>query len=182
MSEAETALMDMLLTVEDLPEGWSLIGAGPDEPNVGGQTFCGLDQFSRPEAVAGIVEAEFAVDPNMGPLLLQRITAYPEDVAIEAFEHGRGVLDACTEWTDEDGTTFRISRVEVEPLGDESMGITIAYDVEGFATIYGNYYLSRIGGILVIINHLGVGELPFEEIMPFATTAIERIQSADFQP
>lgn len=183
MTEAETAMLAMLLTTENLPEGWTLFNAGTAEANVGGKTFCNADQFSRPEDIRGIVEAEFAIDPNLGPLLNQRLTAYSEATAIEAFENARQIMGSCTEWTsEENGVTFHLTTVEVEPRGDESMGMFVTYDVEGVGLVTGNYYLARVGGILMVVNTITLGEAPFSGLVPIAETAVERIVASEFRP
>lgn len=182
-TDVEAALLAMLLTESDLPADWVLLHTGPvhDEPE--GETFCGAPRFYEADDHLGTVEADiFGPDPFSGPVLLQRITAYPEPVAVQGFAYSLQVTTSCSEWFDDEiGTTVQVSLVEVREFGDESFGLVVNFESDG-ELITANYYIVRVGGILMVLAMLTIGDLPFSDLEPLAEIAVSRIEASDFRP
>lgn len=180
--EAEAALLDMVVTEEELPEGWTLFQVAPSVSESGGLTFCNSESFSRPEERLAAVEAEFERDPQAGPFLLESLTAYPEETAMEAFEFSRDITSSCEEWTDEDGITYQLSVEERPDYGDESYGMRMTFEAPGAGEITADFTLVRIGGVLLALGYLGLGELDNAEFTTITETVVEKIEASDYRP
>jgi hypothetical protein len=181
-ADAEEALLAMVVTEEELPEGWALFQVGPAVSESGGLTFCNAESFSRPGERLAAVEAEFERDPIVGPFLLQSLTAYPEETAIEAFEYSREITGSCEEWTDEDGLTYQLSVEDRPGYGDDSYGLRMTFDAPGAGQIIADFTLVRFGGILLALGHLGIDELDTEEFTDITGTVVARIEASDYRP
>ena len=179
---AEAALMDMVVTEEELPEGWTLFQVAPSVSEGGGLTFCNAESFSRPEERLAAVDAEFERDPLQGPFLLQSLTAYPEATATEAFEVSRDITSSCEEWTDEDGIAYQLSVEERPDYGDESYGLRMTFEAPGAGAVTADFTLVRIGGLLLALGHLGVGELDNEEFTTITETVVDKMEAAEYRP
>ena len=181
-ADAEAALLAMVVTEEELPEGWVLYLVGPAVSESGGLTFCNAESFSRPGERLAAVDAEFERDPIVGPFLLQNLTAYSEETAIEAFEYSREITSSCEEWTDEDGLTYQLSVEDRPDYGDDSYGLRMTFEAPGAGQIIADFTLVRVGGILLALGHLGIDELDTEEFTVIAGTVVDKIEASDFRP
>lgn len=178
----EAALMDMLLTEEEVPEEFVLVSAGPVATSNGGLTFCNEESFSRPEARLGSVEAEFEVDPQLGPFVLESLTAYDEEVAAEAFDYARDITTSCEEWTDEDGVTYQLEIIEVPDYGDDSHGLRMTFEVPGAGQAAVEITLARFGGVLLAMGFISLEGTDTTQFQEITETAIEKIEAADPLP
>jgi hypothetical protein len=181
-ADAEAALLAMVVTEDELPEGWTLFQVGPSISESGGLTFCNAESFSRPGERLAAVDAEFERDPVVGPFLLQSLTAYPEETAIEAFDYSREITSSCDEWTDEDGLTYQLSVEERPGYGDESYGLRMTFEAPGTGKIVTDFTLVRIGGLLLALGHLGIDELDTEEFTVITGTVVDKIEASDYRP
>lgn len=180
-TDVDSILLDMLITEGDLPDEWVLYQARPAPNSVSDVTFCNAEPFDGQGERLGSVEAEFDQDPTNGPFLLQGLAAYPEAMAIEAFNHTRQVTSECSDWVDEDGTEYVVQVVDVPAMGDESLGIHMTFDVpEGSAMA--DFTFVRVGGLLVVMAWLTLDEVDTAQFNEITRTAIDRVEASDFRP
>lgn len=178
----EAALLDMLLTEEELPEEYLEVFSGPVGVSGDGLEFCNEPSFSSPENRLASVEAEFERNPDFGPFLLQSLTAYPDDVATEAFDYVRTITSNCADWEDEDGLTYYIEVIEMPDYGDESHGLSMTFEVVEGIEAEVRFSLARFGGVLLAMGYIVVFDGDFAEFDSIVELAVDKIEAADFQP
>lgn len=178
----EAALLDMLLTAEDVPAEFQLVSSGPVATSNGGLTFCNAESFSRPEARLGSVEVEFEADPQMGPFVLESLTAYDADTAAEAFDYARDITMSCEEWTDEDGLTYQLETVEVPEYGDDSHGLRMTFEVPGAGLASVEFTLARFDGVLLAMGFISIEGTDTSQFQEITEAAIAKIEAADPLP
>jgi hypothetical protein len=176
------ALFAMALTEEDFPEGWAQIFAAPVTDIEDGLTFCNAEPFSSPEGRRAAVELEFELSPMDGPFVLQNLTAYPEAVSIEAMEYARNEVVNCDEWTDELGTTYQLTMLELPEYGDESFGIRFAFEIPEFGEMPVAFAFVRVGGILLSIGYIDMEAIDRAFLEGIIERAVEKVEASDFQP
>jgi hypothetical protein len=178
----EAALLEMLLTEEELPEEYELFFMGPVGPSDDNLEFCNEPSFSRPDDRLASVEAEYDRDPEVGPFLLQSLTAYPEEIAAEAFDYVRTVTSNCSEWEDEDGLTYRLQVIDLPDYGDESHGLSMTFEIVDGIEAEVRFSLARFGGILMAMGYIVVFDGDFDEFDAITELAVEKIEAAEFRP
>lgn len=179
--DVDAILLEMLITEADLPDEWVLYQARSAPNSVSDVVFCDASPFGGRDGRLGSVEAEFDQDPTNGPFLLQGLSAYPEDIAIEAFEHTRQVTSECTGWVEEDGSEYVVQVVDVPAMGDESLGIRMTFDVpEGM--VMADFTFVRVGGLLVVMAWLTLEDVDTGQFNEITWIAIDRVESSEFRP
>jgi hypothetical protein len=170
------ALEGLALTLDDLPDGYVQL---PAEPSSDGDGPCGHPAFERAENKLGEVEVQFQLSDE-GPFVLQNLVAFPEADAADAFAYARSSID-CTEWTETpaDGvpTTYRVSPLEVEPVGDESFAVRIELDIEGVGTLITDSVFIRVGNILSLVGYATVDAPDPQMLEELARSAAEKMES-----
>ena len=131
---AEAASMDeLLLTVPDLPDGWSdmdVASAEEDGPNAA-SNLCGkatgnLDWTTDAEATA---KAGFSA--GQGTVLIQQVSRLGADAAQAALDEFASAAAACDQWQEE-GTTFTVQQLDGVPsLGDQMVAVRASAEVSG---------------------------------------------------
>lgn len=182
VTEDEAALFEMALTEEDLPSGWTLTSSSAVTDDEVSLTFCNAEPYQSPEGRIAAIEQEFEMSPTTGPFLLQNLTAYPEEVAIEAAEYARGIIAECDEWTDEDGVTYQLSDLELPDLGDETFGMTMTFEVPGIGEVPTDFAFVRVGGVLISLGYISIDEgddFDFEAVLE---QAVEKVEESGYQP
>lgn len=178
----QDGLIAMLLSEDDLPEGWEFYTAGPAGEAAGGITFCDVPPFDNQGNRLGAVEAEFDQHPQEGPFLLQHIAAYPEEVAQEAFNYLRETMNGCSTWTDDDGTGVSQQIVDVPALGDESLGIHMTLQTPAGEAAMAEFTFVRLEGLLLTLVWLTLDEVDTVQFNEILETAISRMEASDFHP
>lgn len=153
-TDEEAALIDLLLSARDLEGDWNQLRVEApelsDSPGI-----CDTPPF--PQANERIAEVEVEYQSADGArFVLQDITKFPEDVAIDAMAYVRETA-TCSEWTDDTGTVFEISPAEAPQLGDESHAIHVAFQVADAGTLEGDFIFVRIDGYVTIVTTLALG-------------------------
>jgi len=154
-TDEEAALLDLLLSEGDLPGDWNLLRVEApelsDSPGI-----CDAPRFPRAEERIAEVEVEYQ-SADGSRFVLQDITQFPEDVAVEAMAYIRDTA-TCTEWTDDTGTVFEVSPAEAPALGDESHALHVAFQVADAGRLEGDFVFVRIDGYVTIVTTLALGE------------------------
>lgn len=181
-TEAEAALFEMALTEEDLPEGFTQVSIMPVTEIDQGLTFCNEEPFTTEEGRLASVEAEFEVDPEIGPFLLQNLTAYPEADSIDAMEYAQNVITGCDEWTDEDGVTYELTDLELPDYGDESFGVSLTLNIPEFGPVPASFAFVRVGGTLISLGYISIEEEGIVDFESIIETAVEKVEESDYRP
>lgn len=168
----QTALLDVILAPSDLPEGWQQLQAGVPEDN-DDPGLCGAPRFPRADERVAEVEAEYQ-SPNSDAFVLQNLTQFPEDVAVEAIQYLRDSVD-CDEFTDESGTTFNLSPADAPDLSDEAFAVNVSFRVPDAGDLTGQFIYVRTGGLTSIISYLTLGELDAAQVEEIASIATEKM-------
>lgn len=178
--ELEAALFEIILTEEDLPSGWTEVNTMASDSAQTDIGICNIGPFSDLDDRLAGVESEFEQDPVQGPFLIQSLAAYPEDLAIEAFEYARDTLTDCTEWTDSAGITYTLEPQDDYPeFGDDSFVSRITFEVSGVGPVPGEFFFIRVGGLLTFMGYIVVGEVDTDAVTDIAETATEKMEDAD---
>jgi|GEM_PF-6737814 len=154
-TDEEAALIDLLLSEGDLPGRWSQLRVeAPELSTTSG--ICDTPPFPRASERVAEIEVEYQSSDG-ARFVLQDITLFPEEVAVEAIAYIRETA-TCEEWTDESGTVFEISPADAPEIGDESHAIHVAFDVADAGRLEGNFIFVRLNGYVTIVTTLALGE------------------------
>jgi hypothetical protein len=152
LSPSVEDLGSRLLTVEDLPTGWSPYTNSDDEDTGEG---CDAEPSLQPD-----VEAETTFSQgSFGPFLVESLGLYGDDrAADDAVTEFRAMTERCQSYTttEDDGstTTVTFSPLSFPKLGDDTYAVHM--DVAAMFPIAANVVLVRDGDVLMIISHAGM--------------------------
>lgn len=173
-----------LLTVEDLPTGWSVDTSEDSdsevedvtEPVECGVLFEGLDEAAEPVAKA---EGTFTAG-GFGPFLAHAVTAFEENTA-DQVERVTDVLNQCPEFssTDAEGVTteFTTAPLSFPNLGDRTLALRLQGSTDDFDIVV-DVIMIAIGanGISLVVG--GLLPMQGDELEDIATTAVEKLNDA----
>lgn len=173
-TDDEAALIDLLLSAEDLTGDWDQLRLEApeleDSPGI-----CDAPRFSR--AVERVAEVEVEYQSTDGArFVLENLTQFPEDVAVEAMAYVRETA-TCSEWTDDTGTVFQISPAEAPEIGDESYAIHVAFQVADAGKLEGEFVYFRIASYVTIVTTLTLNDYDQAFSRDTATLAASKIDS-----
>lgn len=178
--EAEARLFEVILAEEDLPEGWTQTAVGPSNDVSSDLGFCNAEPFAGLDQRLAGVEAEFEQSADLGPFLLQDLTAYPEEQAIQAIDYAREITSSCTEWTDDEGLAYTLEPQDQYPtFGDDSFVIRITIDVPTFGPVPSDFVFARVGGTLMFMGYIDSEEIDSAAVEELATLAAEKLQASE---
>jgi hypothetical protein len=176
----EQTLISILFGPEDLPEGWVLDGdAGPVEPeDDDGEELCATGGFPNEAQSLGQVAAQY-LNEDTETVMLQKVWAYPGDVASEAFSFWRE-SSSCESWDEDERTRVTISSLEDPGFADESFAVHVAFESieDDSMRIAGDYVFIRSGTLLMLIAYLGSDDADFAPLADPIEAAVERLQEA----
>lgn len=178
LSAVDAALMRVLLTDDDLPDGWEADeAAGPAEAdNTDGEELCAVEGFPDEEFATGQVSALYFHESDENLLvLLQKVWAFDDDRAASAFAYWQNASD-CGEWIEDEETTYTIESVTDPGLGGESFAVRITFDAVDEGPAQGDYTFVRSGDVLMLIAYIGTGSADFTVLADPIETANERLQ------
>lgn len=175
----EEVLLHALLTLDDMPTGWSLEKSGIEEKNEDPTyTFLCKDLQSR---ALDSANAEFSAG-ELGPVLHHNIAVYQSDDAKKAFSDLVSTYLECPGWTvtNEDGTeeAYRLSLISFSELGDESFAVRVTTEIPSLGTLTFNSVFIRQGRIITSIGHLSIGPVDSEQTEMFAALAFRKLQKS----
>ena len=162
----QAALFAGLLTINDMPTGWT--GTAPVfEPRTPGGTynsFC--TQLPARSIAAAYVKLEKSA---FGPFLTHTIVVYPDSAnARDAFNDLMTAAQNCTQFTDSSGSTNTLSPLSFPSLGEDTFAVRSSGTVEMDAI----YIL--VDNVLITINHGGLGAIDSTLTESSARTAVDR--------
>jgi hypothetical protein len=187
----EAELRSALLTVGDLPTGYSLdaeAGADGSDPADGGNEECDrvFDHMRGSGSAlraggASTAEIEFTRG-EYGPFISQSLVSGADRAAVfAAFEAFRRVPDQCREFTEEDDDgsfTVRLSAESFPTVGEDSFAIKLDASGagEGITVTLGGYLvLIRVATTMSMIAHVGVPGVDAAETEKVVRAAAARL-------
>lgn len=162
-------LLDSLLTINDMPTGWTGKAAEFEFRTPGGTyTFTCAE---LPARSIGKANVDFQMSA-LGPFLTETIIVYESKKdARDALADLADAASNCVEWTDEDGITYTLLPLSFPKLGDETFSIRTLGNFEA------DMVYIREGNVIISVLNLafpaGIDSVLTEEI---ATLAIQRFE------
>jgi hypothetical protein len=151
----EAQLQSALLTVTDLPTGWSTT---PPSPNKMGECQPLVDKAITPAAIA---EADFVRGKNV-PFLGERLAAYPDDAtAARAFDNFQSSAATCN-----------IGQLSVPPLGDRTIRYRQMLNQGGASVVVDTTLIQR--GPFLLYTGYGDFGTDTEQLATFTKLAYEK--------
>lgn len=152
-------LPEALLTLEDMPTGWTVSPTEEDEEDDDGSEICGVASGQFAEDASARVTANFQ-ESEFGPLLAQIIDLFADGNAKRVVAEFSDAFGSCTEWTDidEDGneTTWRLSPLSFPKFGDETFAFRMS-TVTFLGAVELDFIVWRRGDIVEVIGHTTIG-------------------------
>lgn len=163
----QEALLAALLTLDDMPTGWTGTAPTVELRTPGGTypSFCAAELPARSIAAAAVDFEKSA----LGPLFSQTIVLYPDgDSAEAAFDDLLEAARNCPEMTDSAGNTNTFSPLSFPAIGDE----TFAMRSSGLVEL--DIINIRVDDALITIMHGGLGAVDSTQTETFARAAVAR--------
>lgn len=152
LAPTETLLSEALLTLEDMPVGWTT-GPRVDTNGAGELSLCGVPAQYSPSAQ---VDAAFQ-QSDIGPFVGQIVQAFAPGEAEGAVADGRAAAGSCTGWveTNEDGTQtqWRVSLLAFPQVGDETLALRLSAEGSSFGVVTMDLVYVRRGDYLTGVAH-----------------------------
>jgi hypothetical protein len=152
VAPAEALLSQALLTLEDMPVGWT---AGPrvDTNGTGELSLCGVPAQYSPSAQ---VDAGFQ-QSDIGPFVGQVVQAFAPGEAEGAIADGRAATQSCGAWTEtnEDGTQtqWQVSMLAFPQIGDETLALRLSAEGAPYGIVTMDLVYVRRGDYLTGVAH-----------------------------
>lgn len=186
---------DALLTVEDLPDGWSALPADEDGPDGGGDPGASDSEGTIDPAacddVLDALEADVG-DPDVeaeigftrtaeGTLLSQTVASYPDDVDPGFLETIEDAFTECPSFTSTDAAG-QVSRVTVSPLslpdlGDQTLAVSTTYETPSVAVTYDLVFVVTGYNVLTLVSG-GLDGADDDELRDTAEAAVAKLAEA----
>lgn len=162
----EEALLAALLTLEDMPTGWTGTSPEFEQRTPGGtySSFCTeLEARSIAAATVDFQKSAF------GPLLTENIVVYPDNAsASAAFDDLLEAAQNCTEMVDDAGNVNKFSPLSFPAIGDD----TFAMRSSGLVEL--DLINIRSGNVIISIMHGGLGAVDSAQTETFVRAAYDR--------
>jgi hypothetical protein len=174
-----------LLTVADLPSGWTLGEPSEDDDSDDDEISpakCGelVDAMSADEQDA-VAEGErnFNKGGPFGTLMGVSISSYEDEVDSDKLTEIADVFGECSSFkgTDSEGvvTEYKVAPLSLANIGDKSLALTMTVESEGF-TIPINIYLVVIGHNVMTFFNGGVTGADGADLETIGKLAIKRLE------
>jgi hypothetical protein len=195
-------LQAALLTIEDLPTGWTT--APPDaSPSADpldsddGTKLCDKPVIDRTQAPAS-AEVEFSKGGELSNQLFQEVFSYDSRrKASDAFDSIREAIQACTQWeTSDESTTssLTLQSLSFPKLGDDTLAVRMGGEVKSkpdeseelsfdlTAAVAGDVVIIRENNLLTLVGQIGLGifgpvSVDTKETETIARKALERLEN-----
>lgn len=178
--EQQQSLESKLLTVEDMPSGYTLSSSDDTDDDDETDDFCegAFDQFDQLEGFEDDAEAEVEFQkgqPTMagGAFVTQSLGVGDGDRLAEAFERLPSAFEQCVAFstTEDDGTTVSgsFSPLSFASFGDDTFATHVSGEVSGQGLTFalsGDMVFVREGDIAMMVFAFSFGEVtvPAEEL------------------
>jgi hypothetical protein len=170
-----------LLTLDDMPTGWTQEKPDPDED----------DQTVTPKACAGVFDALDEHDPlaeaeasfsagDFGPSLEHSVSSWPKSQS-QALKQIGDALRKCPKFTstskDSTSVTFEATGLSFPNLGDRTLALRLKGKSDGIGVVADIVYVAK-GTNAVVLTTTGLQPLDGATFERLARTAIARLDAA----
>lgn len=162
-------LDEALLSIDDLPAGWAM---EPEEEDDEDKTFCDYEQAHEPIAEAG---AQFSTNSELLGVSIRQFDS--ETAASEMVQQLRDVLEDCTQ-EEIDGDPATYSRLSVDPVGDDTLGVRISFSSGGTDATIDQLYVQRGAGLMQIALAGVIFAPSNEDLNRFAQAQLKKYDAA----
>lgn len=163
----EEQLIASLLTIEDMPTGWTGTAPEFEERTPGGtySAFCSDDLPARSIARASVALERSA----LGPLFRETIVVYPDRAAaVDAFNDLVKAANNCSEVVDDNGNRTALSPLSFPSLGDDTFAL------RGSGLLELDEIKIRIDNVIINITHGGLGGVDSAVTEELARLAVDK--------
>ena len=168
LSDEARDLDSLLLTLDDMPAGWTMSPIG----DLGGDSIV-CDAPSITDVFGEFPEAEVRFEAGeLGPLIHESISQFTDKIAEEVLAHLRDNAD-CGEWVDDD-TTWQISGMSFPDLGDECLAYRMTTESDGFTILIDAVFV-RAGDLILYVAHLGVNQVDSDLTVEMVEKALDKL-------
>lgn len=178
--EPEPDLDELVLTLDAMPSGWTTAPELLEDDDTADTEFCGVDEGEVDIGDEAGVSSEAAFkQSDMGPFVMH-VVGWVDDpsVATDAMDSLLEAASDCDEWTEtetEGGeTTYTISPLSFEHVGDDTISFRIDWDSEGFPLTM-DLVIWRDGHYLSLVVSLGIGGTDAELLTDMVEKAADRL-------
>ena len=162
----EAQLKSALLTVTDLPTGWSTT-----PPRTNKKGVCNHPSVDKAITPAASTESDF-VKGKVVPFFGEQFLAYPDDAtAARAFDKFKSNASSCTTYQ-EDGVTVDIGQLSVPQLGDRTFGYRQTLSQGGQSVVLDDTVIQR--GPLLVYTGYGDFGADTEQLATFTKLAYDK--------
>jgi hypothetical protein len=169
-----------LITLEDLPSGWT--GGLSEEQTEDGDTYQFIcTELERRASQRAAAEFE---QGQLGPFLNHYVALYPRGLAERALADMVGAVELCAEWTQttDDGTVYKweISPMAFPTLGDETLAIRVSTaDIPLLGLFQLDQVYVRYGDVIFGITYgeIGLEGVDSEQTEFFVQLAMEKLRT-----
>ena len=173
-----------LLTVADLPSGWTLGEPSEDDSDDDkiAPAKCGelIDAMSADEEDAVAQgERDFNKGGPFGTLMGVTISSYEDEVDSDKLTEIADVFGGCSSFkgTDKEGvvTEYKVAPLSLANIGDKSLALTMTVESEGF-TIPINIYFVVVGHNVMTFYNGGIAGADGADLETIGKLAIKRLE------
>lgn len=147
-----------LLTIEDMPTGWTVSPADEDDDDE--TPICGIESGAFGDEALDRLTANFQ-QSELGPFLAQIIDRFAEGEAKGIMTEFGDAFGSCTEFVDvdEDGeeTSWRLSPLSFPNIGDETFAFRMSTTVAILGFVELDFVVWRRGDVVEVIGHVSTG-------------------------
>jgi hypothetical protein len=155
-------LESMVLTLDDMPSGWTTAPELLSDDGAPGTTFCGIDEaeIDVPDDAGASVDAAFK-QSDFGPFVFHTVGRLGDaGEATAALDRMLDAASQCSEWTETDDqgveTTWSITPLSFDNVGDDTIAFRLSSDAEGMPVTVDLVMWNR-GPALSVVGLFGIG-------------------------
>jgi hypothetical protein len=169
-SVTKAELRSKLLSLSDLPAGWTVHNSSGTSSNVTSGCLLGVKHAPKNETKAAATFED-------GQAFFDEGIVGGRDAAT-AYNRLNLVLTRCTHFTaTSDGLTFRatVGRTSFPAVGDESSAFEVTLTSEGLS-VRADFVLFRLKGLATLIEYANLGQSDRTQLQDFVTEAVDKIE------
>lgn len=189
-AQEERRLQPALLTIGDLPEGWTNVGRVDPADDDGSRHECS-DDYGTEGAARAELEWEFARGDEYQ--LLHWVASYASvEQARSEFELMQSQMLACPQWQEADERTetqFTMQPFAFPPVGDQTLAVRVDARINGRGNtgtpvfLTGDVITVRLGSLIGALSHAGFRSnskppLDSAQTEAFTRAAVQSMQRA----
>jgi hypothetical protein len=162
----QAQLQSALLTVTDLPTGWSTT-----PPSTNKKGLCNKASVNKAVPPAATTEADFVMGREI-PFFGEQLLSYADDsTAARALDKYQSNASSCTTF-EQDGVKVDVGQLSMPPLGDRTIGYRLTLHQGGASVILDTAVIQR--GPLIVYTGYGDLSADTEQLVTFTKLAYDK--------